>query len=270
MWTVARRPRWIAALALALVIAGIFAALSQWQLARSVSTGAVVTRDTETVVALSTMATPQSPVTDVSNGQLVSVTGSWNAQDFLIVSDRLNRGTSGYWVVGHFSAVPGAAAKLTAPAGASVGLAIAVGWTPSRAAANSALADLRAQSSTAVATITGRYFPGEGPQESDFQHGVVSTISPGQLINVWNTADAAGVYGGYLVDSAQPATLTRIDSPRPTSDVELNLLNIFYAIEWVVFACFAVFLWYRLVKDAWEREEEQALADEGTEREKVN
>jgi hypothetical protein len=33
-------------------------------------------------------------------------------------------------------------------------------------------------------------------------------------------------------------------------------LNIFYAIEWVVFAGFAVFLWYRLVRDAWEREEE--------------
>jgi hypothetical protein len=36
--------------------------------------------------------------------------------------------------------------------------------------------------------------------------------------------------------------------------VSFNLLNIFYAIEWVLFAGFAVFLWYRLVKDAWEAE----------------
>lgn len=266
MWSLARRPRWIAALALALAVAAIFAVLSQWQLARSLSTGAVVTRNTETVVPLSTMATPQSPVTDASNAQLVSVTGTWNHGDYLVVSDRLNLGIAGYWVVGHFSAEPAAAAT----PGGSVGLAVAVGWSPSRAGATSALAELRAGSNAAVATITGRYFPGEGPQGSDFQRGALSTMSPGQLINVWNIPDVAGVYGGYLVDSARPAGLTPIDSPRPSSDVELNLLNIFYAIEWVVFACFAVFLWFRLVKDAWEREEEEALADEGAEREKVN
>jgi surfeit locus 1 family protein len=34
---------------------------------------------------------------------------------------------------------------------------------------------------------------------------------------------------------------------------------VFYAIEWVVFAGFAVYLWYRLVKDQYEREMEDAL-----------
>jgi hypothetical protein len=43
------------------------------------------------------------------------------------------------------------------------------------------------------------------------------------------------------------------------SDVSLNWLNVFYAIEWVVFAGFALYLWFRLVKDAWEREAEEAL-----------
>jgi hypothetical protein len=38
----------------------------------------------------------------------------------------------------------------------------------------------------------------------------------------------------------------------------VNLLNVFYAIEWVVFAGFAIFLWYRLVRDTWEREQEEA------------
>ena len=31
--------------------------------------------------------------------------------------------------------------------------------------------------------------------------------------------------------------------------VELNFLNIFYAIEWVLFAGFAIFMWWRLVQD---------------------
>ena len=49
-----------------------------------------------------------------------------------------------------------------------------------------------------------------------------------------------------------------IDSPEPVVEVPLNWLNSFYALEWALFAGFAVFLWYRLVRDAWEREVEEA------------
>ena len=59
-----------------------------------------------------------------------------------------------------------------------------------------------------------------------------------------------------------PTGWTPIDSPPPSSEVELNWLNLFYAAEWVVFAGFAIFLWYRLVKDAWEREQEEAAERE--------
>ena len=40
----------------------------------------------------------------------------------------------------------------------------------------------------------------------------------------------------------------------PNREVSLNLLNVFYAAEWVIFAGFAVFLWWRLVRDEWEKE----------------
>jgi surfeit locus 1 family protein len=252
MWSVARRPRWIAALVFALMVAAGFAALSQWQLARSVATGTVVHRDTETVVRLSTVAKPQSPVTDRSNAQLVSATGHWLPGDYMIVSDRLNKGVAGYWVVGHFSAeVPGTTA-------ANAGLVVAVGWSPSEKGAATALAEIDATRTAPTATISGRYFPSEGPEDSDFEKGKLSTISPGAMINLWRETDPAGVYGGYLVSAKTTGGLTVIDSPVPTSDVEVNLLNVFYAIEWVVFAGFAIFLWYRLVKDAWEREHEEA------------
>jgi surfeit locus 1 family protein len=42
--------------------------------------------------------------------------------------------------------------------------------------------------------------------------------------------------------------------------VQLNLLNVFYAIEWVIFGGFAIYLWYRLVRDAVERDDEEATA----------
>jgi len=57
------------------------------------------------------------------------------------------------------------------------------------------------------------------------------------------------------------AGLDEIDAPAPSTEVTINWLNIFYSIEWAVFAGFAVFLWFRLVKDAWEREQEE-LAEE--------
>ena len=38
-------------------------------------------------------------------------------------------------------------------------------------------------------------------------------------------------------------------------------MNFLYAIEWVIFGGFAIFLWYRLVKDAWEEENEAAATE---------
>ena len=259
MWSVARRPRWIAALIFALLLAAIFAGLSQWQLARSVSTGTVVPRHTETVVPLSSVSKPQTSVSADAAGQLVKVTGSWVPGDYVLVSDRLNGSRIGYWVVGHFAA--------TTETGARAGLVAALGWAPNRAESASALKRVTAARDTGNVTLTGRYYPDEGASDSDFEHGKLSTVSAGSMINLWKSTDPAGVYGGYLVGSAPVRGLTVIASPAPSTDVELNLLNIFYAAEWVVFAGFALFLWYRLVKDAWEREQEEAQLSET---EKVN
>jgi cytochrome oxidase assembly protein ShyY1 len=250
VWTVARRPRWIGALALALLVAAGFAGLSQWQLARAIATGTVIERDTETAIPLDRVAKPQAPVTDRANAQMVTASGRWNQGDYSLVSDRLNKDRPGYWVVGHFSA--------ELDSGTTAGLAVALGWSPDRAGAESALKRLDGQTDLAVVPIEGRYIPAEGPQDSDFEHGKLSTMTPGAFINTWKTPDAAGVYGGYLTSAEPAAGLTRIDSPKPSSDVEVNLLNVFYAVEWVVFAGFAIFLWYRLVRDTWEREKEEA------------
>jgi hypothetical protein len=96
----------------------------------------------------------------------------------------------------------------------------------------------------------------ESPEQSDFEAGERSALAVAELINLW-TVPPDGVYAGYLVLADAPAGLESIDAPPPDTGVSLNLLNVFYAIEWVVFAGFAVFLWYRLVRDAVEAEDEQ-------------
>jgi surfeit locus 1 family protein len=241
VWSVARRPRWIAALVLALGIAAGFAALGQWQIGRAVQTATVIVVPDEKVTPLSRVATPQKEVTDRAAGQIVSVVGRRVPGDTYVVSDRVNFGVTGYWVIGHVVAANGAS------------VALALGWTKSKDAADAAANVLKAGAPSA--TIVGRYQPTEPPDQDDFEHNVVSVVSIPWLINEWKTVPTSA-YGGYIVDNVAPAGLTRIQSVRPVNDVSLNWLNVFYAIEWALFAGFAIYLWYRLVKDAWEREEE--------------
>ncbi len=83
-------------------------------------------------------------------------------------------------------------------------------------------------------------------------------MAPAGFVNTWKQFDDR-MYLGYVVadgSTAKAADLGTIADRAPTREVQFDWLNLFYAIEWAVFAGFAVFLWYRFVKDAWEREEE--------------
>jgi cytochrome oxidase assembly protein ShyY1 len=255
-----RRPRWIAALVLALAIAAIFAGLGQWQLERAVSSGQVDDRPTETVQPLSSVASPQQPVLAVEAAQRVSTRGIFEPEDYGILADRLNGGRSGYWVTGHLAVdEPGTPA-----------LAVALGWAPDRdtaVAARDALAAVPRASEPQ--DIDGRYVDPDAPnvddaQSSDGEPYDLTTMSPAALVNIWTAlTESTDVYGGYVISTSAPEGLDVIDAPEPDRSVELNWLNIFYAAEWVIFAGFAVFLWYRLARDAWEREKEELEELEG-------
>jgi len=239
-WTIARQPRWIGVLFATLAVAAIFVLLSQWQIERSIEHATVIERDTETVLALDEVAEPSGPVTSVVVGQKVKTSGSFVAGDASVISGRLNHGATGYWVTAHLITEDGAS------------LAVATGWTDDVDAANSAR-DIQ-NSSSAQVTIVGRYMASEGALDDDIDEGERSAMSVATLLNEW-AEPTDTVYGGYLILDEPLDGLTAIDSPVPGNEVELNWLNIFYAVEWIVFAGFALYLWYRLVKDAAEREE---------------
>ncbi len=239
IWAVARRPQWIGVLLLALAVAGSFAALGQWQLSRSFESAVAPDQQTERVVALESVAEPQEPVLSIATGQLVRFEAKFVPGDYVVLSDRINLAAPGYWVVGHAVVADGAS------------LAVALGWAADADAAASVIRTLEADPPTP--SMTGRYLPTESPQETDFEDGQRSVLAVSELVNLWAQAPD-GVYGGYVVADEAPAGLEAIDAPPPSTEVSLNLLNVFYAIEWVLFAGFAIFLWYRLVKDAWEEE----------------
>jgi cytochrome oxidase assembly protein ShyY1 len=235
------RPRSLGLLLLALVLAATFAALGQWQLGRAVQSGTVIVRPTETMQQLSAVATPQAQQTDASVGQLVTTTGSWVPQDFRVVGDRLNRGEKGWWVVGH--------ALVDDPARAS--LAVGLGWTRDEAAARQAAARLAADP-PAAGVLSGRYIDSDPAEPSTpGSPTALSAVSTARLVNLWSQPSVP-VYEGVLTLRSAPAGLTTIYSPRPEEQVELNLLNVFYAVEWALFAVAAFYVWYRLVRDRWE------------------
>ena len=245
------RPRWILALLLALAVAAAFALLGRWQLERAVASGQVVERSTETVRPLDQTVDPDGPPREAATGQMVTVDGSFVPGDDQLISDRLNVGASGFWVVSRFVTTDAA------------NIPVARGWTADRAAADKVIEALAGLPAGQPLTLTGRFVPSEAPvvpADGRDPH-TQSTVSTAALINLWTGFTDQSVYAGYLVDSTSPTGLLVIDSPEPGSDASLNWLNIFYALEWAVFAGFAVFLWYRLVRDAWEREEEQAAID---------
>ena len=241
------RPRWVAMLVFALAVAAGFALLGQWQLSRAIESGVVVERTTEKALPLAEVAQPDGPPFDSATGQKVTVDGFWVPGDEQLIADRLNGGESGYWVVSHFITSEGAH------------IAVARGWAPDKKAAEAARENLQVGIAVEV-TLNGRFVAAEAPtvpKEGRDPHEM-TTVAPAALINIWTGYTDQPVYFGYIVDAEAAPGLAVIDSPVPIESADLNWLNVFYALEWAVFAGFAVFLWFRLVKDAVEREEEEA------------
>ena len=112
--------------------------------------------------------------------------------------------------------------------------------------------------------------PGEAAvtPHSDEDPQSMQSMVPGHVINTWSDVDSP-TYAGYLVlhpDGAEEllenAGLDAIDSVPPETNQSVNWLNAFYAVEWIIFAGAALFMWYRLARDSWEKEHERKLLEE--------
>jgi len=254
------RPRWIGMLLLCLVVAGVFAWLGQWQLARAVQVNPTPPGATEEVRPLGDVAQPGEYLNDPLVGQRVEATGTWVPGDFLIVQSRYNDGVKGYWVTGQLRLDDGE----TDVAG-PVSVAVALGWAETEDAAHAAVERLEAEASDAEPIdVSGRLIADEGPVLPP--HGAdpqtMTRMSPAALLGRWHDVEELSVYRPYIASTDALGGLDAISSPAPEEGSTVNWLNIFYAVEWAVFAGFAFYLWYRLAKDAWEKEVEDLTDDD--------
>lgn len=247
------RPRWIGMLLLCLVVAGVFAWLGQWQLGRAVQINPVPPGATEEVQPLAEVALPGEYLPEPLVGQRVETRGAWVPGDFLIVQSRFNDGVEGYWVTGQLRIDPDVSGTV-----GPTSVAVALGWAPTEDAARAAIDELEVAASDAdPVEVTGRLISDEGPllpPRDDPQ--AMTRMSPAALLGQWHDVDALFVYRPYVAAESAFGGLDAISSPAPIEGSGINWLNIFYAVEWAVFAGFAFYLWYRLAKDAWEKEVE--------------
>lgn len=242
------RPRWLAMLGFCLLVAGVFAWLGQWQLSRAIDFDPPADGATEQVVPLDDVLAPGDYIDAQYDGQRVRVAGAWSPDDFLVVSSRFNDEASGYWITGRLELADDSS------------LAVAIGFAESREAADAALATFAASADPdEPVELTGRIISDEGPTVPTGSDPYdMPRMSPTALLGQWGEVPG-GVYRAFLAVpdpgvGLDDAGLDAIVSPAPEPANPINWLNVFYAVEWVVFAGFAFYLWYRMAKDAQQRE----------------
>ena len=263
MWKTALKPRWIAGFVFAIALSGVFVLLSQWQFGRSTQPEMPVNPATEQVQPLTGTLRPGEFFHGSVADQMVTAQGTYSPDKQVLVPGRLHDGKSGYWVVSAF-AVNGAPTLTGAAATPQTWIPVARGWVaePQDAAAPP----------SGLVELIGRLLPSEAPVAGKSPRpGEASAVSVAELINYWDVSSYPGfvsataeVVGGQDVSAAAvPGSLLPLDiDPQPPAQ-HINWLNLFYSIEWVVFAGFALFIWWRLVKDDYHRDLEEALDEAG-------
>jgi surfeit locus 1 family protein len=233
----ARQPKWVATLLACVALAVGFALLAQWQVSRAVIEATVERVDSETIVPIESILEPMTPQQLSDGGRRVTFDGSLEGDTIFITGKQAN-GVEAQWVVTNVMVDESC-------------LPVVVGW-----AAAGAQPTAPAESPE-VLSWSGRLVPSDDMLASEFQEPGREAVSAYDLVNLW---ECDSMFDGYVVSDTALPGLTVVESRPPVPNTVLNWLNVFYALEWIAFGGFALYFWYRLVKDAVERELE-ALAE---------
>lgn len=214
IWRLAVTPKWIGGLFIALAVASIFAWLGQWQLGRAIESN--------------------QPI-EIVKSETVSV--MLDTEHVFIVSDRIQKGTSGYWVISNSITESGQS------------IILALGWTEKLNSAEQVRNNIKSSMlAQAFLPVTGETLPTEPPVTAKNGH-TLDSVSTAQLANL--ISGTKSMRADYLAvnAAATPNGLETIHA-EISQEAGINWLSAFYAVEWAVFAIFAVFMWWRLLKDA--------------------
>ena len=239
-------------LVVVVVLVGAFVRLGIWQYERSGIRGeeaAVIEREellAAPAVPIEDVLAPQTAFEAEHFGRRVSLEGSFDAAQQLVVPERGIDGEAAALVVTAFHVTGGPHDGAIIP--------VLRGWLPEAEVLGPRLE--AGEPTEAVAapppeggtmTIVGMLSDSEEAGSREMAPGLASGISTAQLVNVWGTP----MYGGYLVLETpdQPGGLTPAPSPVSQIDADPNLQSFMYAVEWWAFALFAVAFWIKVLRD---------------------
>jgi len=235
-FAVARRPKWIAGLLIAFLVAGTFAALMQWQFSRTfVKVG--VDFDLEPV-AISELAGPERLVPG-SYDRLVTATVVTDPNNAFVISDRIQvrnqEEIDGYWlVINSFEIETGAS------------LTLAVGFSEDSASLRGAVVP------EGEFEIVGYLEPSEAV--ADGTEMTLGSVALSQLVNLYSEEPFESFPAYVILQEGIDLDTELISIGIQDETVEINWLTAFYAIEWLLFGLSAFYLWWRLVMDQVARE----------------
>lgn len=260
-WRAATTPRLVGIFVLLLVAALVCVRLGAWQLDRAALRGASeaeaahAERIASDPVPLEDVLRAQTSFTTAELARPVEVTGAFDPDQQLLVPDRSVGGQDAVLVV--------TALRLSAGPDAGAMLPVLRGWVPAASITTEGGVAAPVDEATARMLevpagehrVTGHLGGSEAGDTASLPAGMTGAISTAALANLWG----GPTFSGYLVEFTEaadgaraPAAPTGLPhaSP-PTSAVEtgLNLQNLAYAVEWVIFGGFAMFIWWRMVRD---------------------
>ena len=241
MLRTALKPRWLALFACLLVVLVAFTWLGLWQLDVARDNARVKAAEEAShrpVVPVAQLVRLHEPFPQDGSGRPVSATGRYDAAHQLLVADRRLRGRTGYWVVTPL-VVQGSGARLVVVRGFVADPTEATRPTTS-----------------GVVTVTGTLAPSESPsQQTGLPRGQIGSIDLGALLNRWD----GNVYNAFIFKTGeQPRATSGSITPVPPPEVPtggLTWRNAAYALQWWIFAVFACYIWWRMVRDDWQQDQ---------------
>lgn len=230
VFTVLRPRFWGGHLLMLLAVAAAFG-LSWWQFSawQAQRTADAVDLTGLRPVALTGVMGPDDPMMTDNVGRPVTFTGRWMTPT-MYVADRDLDGRHGYWVV-----TPVAVGESAMP--------VVRGFSTSRDAAPI----------SGPATVTGWLQPGE-PDAPDADP--TDLVLPTMRIASMTQHVDRDLYSAFVVSKTPTTGLSAVHPDAiPDASNFSGLRNLLYAIQWIFFAAFAVFIWQRWVRDQLEAED---------------
>ncbi len=233
----ALEPRFLGVHLLAIVLVAIAGWLGAWQYAAWQADRAAQSQSFADVdpVPLADVIGPDDAFPGLDNGRPVDVRGEWLPEATVYVSGRTDPAGEdpsqpGYWVV----------TPIAVGGGDGAAFPVVRGWTEAP--------ELAPPAPTGPADLTAwlQAPEGAGDADQDPLDNVVPTLRIAEVVQRLDR-DA---YGGFGIAVEPTAGLEAVGSGAGSgASWSTGLRNLFYAFEWWFFGGFAVFAWWRYMKD---------------------